>query len=981
MEKKFRGEIPFWLKNKKNNLVYICSSNRNIDDYFFVLKDFYKGKILRIKKENEAGELKKYNYDLLELINSNEKFIILISLDYFLEDYYSEANSIFIEKGKNIDIKDLEEKLIEAGFEKTYMVAQRKEYSIRGDILDIFNINQDNPVRIEFFGNEVDRITYFDINSQLSIEKKDSIELYIDNNKNKKDLFSLMSMNKNKIEYYYENNDILQAKIKRLISENLDREEDILNKVSELSKIGIQIEIQKFSEEELKQFEVIDRVKKLSENTKITIYSEEATRYKEIFKGYPVKFEKYPLFEGYKTDDKLILTDREIKGIRVKRERVEKKALRYKAVDEIKEQDYVIHENFGVGIFLGLENIEGQDYLKIKYADEDKLFVPVDSINKIEKYINISDVIPEIYKLGRKGFKRKKAKLSEDIEIFAKEIIKIQAKRNLGNGFKFSKDTVMQEEFEETFPFTETPAQLKAIEDVKRDMESGKVMDRLICGDVGFGKTEVAIRATFKAVMDGKQVILLVPTTVLAEQHYERFSERFKNYPVHIEILSRVQSKKEQVESLKRIENGSADLVIGTHRLLSDDIKFKDVGLLIIDEEQKFGVKAKEKLKKIKGDIDVLTLTATPIPRTLNLSLLGIRDLSVIDTSPEGRQKIQTEYIDNNKNLIKDIILSEISREGQVFYIFNSVKRIESKVKEIRELLPEYIKVDYIHGQMLPRDIKKNIQEFENGNIDVLVATTIIENGIDIENANTMIIEGVEKLGLSQVYQLRGRIGRSTKKSYCYMLMNENKTKNAKKREESIREFDNLTGIDLAMEDSKIRGVGEILGEKQHGAVETFGYNLYMKMLNEEILKLKGEAEEELDEVDVELNFPRFLPESYIEKNEKVKIYKRALALKNLDELENLYNELEDRFGKIKSGAKGFFEFIKIRIIARDLGITNIKQDKENKDRILINFNEKKINVDKIIYLLSNKKIMYSKFTRTIGYNGDIFEFFRMYEK
>ena len=671
------------------------------------------------------------------------------------------------------------------------------------------------------------------------------------------------------------------------------------------------IEIQKFSEEELKQFEVIDRVKKLSENTKITIYSEEATRYKEIFKDYSLKFEKYPLFEGYKTDDKLILTDREIKGIRVKRERVEKKALRYKAVDEIKEQDYVIHENFGVGIFLGLENIEGQDYLKIKYADEDKLYVPVDSINKIEKFINISDVIPEIYKLGRKGFKRKKDKLSEDIEIFAKEIIKIQAKRNLGNGFKFSKDTVMQEEFEETFPFTETPAQLKAIEDVKRDMESGKIMDRLICGDVGYGKTEVAIRATFKAVMDGKQVILLVPTTVLAEQHYERFSERFKNYPVHIEILSRVQSKKEQVESLKRIENGSADLVIGTHRLLSDDIKFKDVGLLIIDEEQKFGVKAKEKLKKIKGDIDVLTLTATPIPRTLNLSLLGIRDLSVIDTSPEGRQKIQTEYIDNNKNLIKEIILSEVSREGQVFYIFNSVKRMESKVKEIRELLPEYIKVSYIHGQMLPRDIKKNIQEFENGNVDVLVATTIIENGIDIENANTMIIEGVEKLGLSQVYQLRGRIGRSTKKSYCYMLTNENKTKNAQKREESIREFDNLTGIDLAMEDSKIRGVGEILGEKQHGAVETFGYNLYMKMLNEEILKLKGEAEEELDEVDVELNFPRFLPDSYIEKNEKVKIYKRALALKTLDELENLYNELEDRFGKIKSEAKGFFEFIK----------------------------------------------------------------------
>lgn len=977
MEKKFRGEIPFWLKNKKNSIVYVCSSNRNIDDYFFVLKDFYKGRILRIKKENENGELKKYNYDLLELLKSDEKFIILISLEYFLEDYYSKANSIFIEKGKEVDTKALEEKLIEAEFQKTYMLTQRKEYSIRGDILDIFNINQENPVRIEFFGNEVDRITYFDLDSQLSIEKLNSIELYIDNNKDKKDFFSLMYTSKNKVEYYYENNDILQAKVKRLISENSDRENDIINKITELSKIGKQTEIQKFTEEELKQFEVIDRIKKLSENTNIVIYSEEATRYKEIFKGYDIKFEKYPLFEGYRTEDKLILTDREIKGIRVKRERVEKKALRYKTVDEIAEQDYVIHENFGVGIFLGLENIDGQDYLKIKYADEDKLYVPLDGINKIEKYINISDVIPEIYKLGRKGFRRKKARLSEDIEIFAKEIIKIQAKRNLANGFKFSKDTVMQEEFEEAFPFTETPGQLKAIEDVKRDMESGKVMDRLVCGDVGYGKTEVAIRAAFKAIMDEKQVVLLVPTTVLAEQNYERFSERFKNYPINIEILSRVQTKKEQGESLKKIENGSADLIIGTHRLLSDDIKYNDIGLLIIDEEQKFGVKAKEKLKKLKGDIDILTLTATPIPRTLNLSLLGIRDLSVIDTSPEGRQKIQTEYIDNKKDLIRDIILTEVSREGQVFYIFNSVKRIEMKSKELRELLPEYIKVDYIHGQMLARDIKRAIHNFENGNTDVLIATTIIENGIDIENANTMIIEGVEKLGLSQVYQLRGRIGRSNKKSYCYMLMNENKTKNAQKREESIREFDNLTGIDLSMEDSKIRGVGEILGEKQHGAVETFGYNLYMKMLNEEILKLKGENEEELEDINIELNFPRFLPDNYIEKNEKIKIYKRALALKTFEELEDLHKELEDRFGRLKSEAKGFFEFLKIRIRARELGIVSIKEDKEK--RILINFNEEKINVDKIIYLLANKKISYLKFTQTIGFEGDIFEFFDLY--
>ncbi len=516
--------------------------------------------------------------------------------------------------------------------------------------------------------------------------------------------------------------------------------------------------------------------------------------------------------------------------------------------------------------------------------------------------------------------------------IFAKEIIEIQAKRAAGNGFIYSPDTVWQEEFEEAFPYVETPTQLKAIEDVKKDMETGKIMDRLVCGDVGYGKTEVAIRAAFKAIMDQKQVALLVPTTVLAEQHYERFRERFLNYPVNIEILSRVQTKSEQNKSLDNIKRGLTDLVIGTHRLLSDDISFYDLGLLIIDEEQKFGVKAKEKLKKIKGNINILTLTATPIPRTLNLSLLGIRDLSIINTPPEGRQQIKTEYIENDKNKIKEVIMNELAREGQVFYVYNRVKNIENKTKEIKELLPSYVSVEYIHGQMSARDIKKTIINFENGNIDVLISTIIIENGIDIENANTMIIEGVEKLGLAQVYQLRGRIGRSNKQSYCYLLINENKSKKAEKREESIKKFDMSSGLELSLEDIKIRGVGEILGEKQHGAVETFGYNLYMKMLTEEINKIKGleEPKVEMEEISIKLNFPKFIPDFYIEKDEKIKIYKRALGITRLEELNKLYFEIIDRFGKMPKEAKGFFNFLEIKNKCRDLGINEVfEKDKK----------------------------------------------------
>ena len=542
----------------------------------------------------------------------------------------------------------------------------------------------------------------------------------------------------------------------------------------------------------------------------------------------------------------------------------------------------------------------------------------------------------------------------------------------------FSHDTVWQEEFEESFPYKETTSQLKAIEDVKRDMESDRVMDRVVCGDVGYGKTEIALRAAFKASIDGKQVVVMVPTTVLAQQHYERFTERFKNYPVTIEILSRLKSEKEQKEVLTKIAAGTVDIVIGTHRILSSDVKFKDLGLVVIDEEQKFGVKAKEQLKKLKNKIDMITLTATPIPRTLNLSLLGIRDLSIIDTPPEGRKPIETMFIDKDDKKLKEIIMSEIAREGQVFYIFNSVKNIEKKTSELRKLLPNYLKLDYIHGQMLPKEIKNKIKDFENGDIDMLISTTIIENGIDIENANTMIIDGAEKLGLSQIYQLRGRIGRGRRKGYCYLLTKEHQTKKAKEREESIKNLgDSGGGFQLSLEDMRIRGAGEILGDRQHGALETFGYNLYIKMLNEEIQRIKGNAPEEEMEMEIKINMPAFIPDEYIEKDEKIVIYRRAAELKTQDELKELENEVRDRFGNPPREVINLFYYIRIKLKARELGISVIKQEKNG---FFIRFLSEKVNIEKISQMMTMGNLKYLNREEGVFYKGNIDRFFNEYE-
>lgn len=981
----YRGKIPFLLKELKGNILYLCSSNKNIEDYYNVLEDIYGGKLLKLESSQIKEELEKDNYDLLEILKSGDKFIILTSLDAILRDYFLEGKRFCIEIGKNIDAKTLEEELEKNGYTRNYMVEDRNQFSIRGDIFDIFPKNSEYPVRIEFsFGDEIERVTYFDIETQKSIEKKSSIDMYINsNNEERKTLFSLLGKLDN-VHIFMENRELLEYKLGEILKDVGEAEVELRERFQELVNVAEQVEITKFEYDELHSFEDVEYIKKLGTDPrlKVKIVSEEEKRYREIFQGENFEFERYPLFEGYRDGDTLVLTDRELKGVRVKRERRDRGFQRYKNVSEIQEGDYIIHENYGVGIYLGVEIIDGHDYLKIKYADEDKLFVPIEGIGKIGKYISYSGEIPEIYKLGRKGFRKKREKITEELIQFAKEIVEIQAKRELEAGYIFAPDTLWQEEFEEGFPYRETTSQLKAIEDVKRDMESPRVMDRVVCGDVGFGKTEVAIRAAFKAAIEGKQVVVMVPTTVLAQQHYERFTERMKNYPITIELLSRLSSLKEQKTTLDNILSGAVDIVIGTHRILSEDVKFKDLGLVIIDEEQKFGVKAKEHLKRLRNKIDMLTLTATPIPRTLNLALLGIRDLSVIDTPPEGRKPIETIFLEGTDKNIRDAIMREIAREGQVFYIFNSVKGIEKKVYELKGILPEYLKIGFVHGKMLPKEIKERIKEFENGEIDVLLATTIIENGIDIENANTMIIDRADKLGLSQIYQLRGRVGRGNRQSYCYLLTKEYQSKKAKDREDSIKMLEETGGggLQLSMEDMRIRGAGEILGEKQHGALETFGYTLYMKMLQEEIEKIKGEFEEDLEDIEIKVNYPAFIPESYIEKSEKIKIYRRVADIKRESELQEIKDELIDRFGKMPIEAQGFFKYIALKFRARKLGVKRAIEIK-GKNESDIKFHNDKMNFEKLLDLIQKEIIRYQKKEDIIEYDGTIEEFLNVYEQ
>ena len=615
-----------------------------------------------------------------------------------------------------------------------------------------------------------------------------------------------------------------------------------------------------------------------------------------------------------------------------KRKKTTYEGKKIQSFSELSVGDYVVHEEHGLGIYRGIEKIEQdkvvKDYLKVEYADGGNLYLPATRLDGIQKYAGSEAKAPKLNKLGGEQWKKTKAKVKGAVKEIARELVELYAARQETNGFQYSEDTVWQREFEELFPYDETDDQLDAIEATKRDMESTKIMDRLICGDVGYGKTEIALRAAFKAIQDGKQVVYLVPTTILAQQHYNTFVQRMKDFPVRVDLMSRFRTPTEIKKTLVDLKKGLVDIVIGTHRVLSKDVEFKNLGLLIIDEEQRFGVAHKEKIKQLKENVDVLTLTATPIPRTLHMSLVGIRDMSVLEEPPVDRIPIQTYVMEYNDEMIREAINRELARNGQVYYVYNRVQDIDEVANHVAQLVPE-ANVVFAHGQMQERQLERIMFDFINGEIDVLVSTTIIETGLDISNANTMIIQDADRMGLSQLYQLRGRVGRSSRTSYAFLMYKRDKMlkEEAEKRLQAIREFTELgSGIKIAMRDLEIRGAGNVLGAEQHGHMEAVGYDLYCKLLNQAVQALKGKRLEEEDfQTVVDCDIDAYIPASYI-KNEyqKLDIYKRISAIENEDEYMDMQDELIDRFGDIPKAVDNLLKVAGLKAIAHQAYVTEV---------------------------------------------------------
>ncbi len=986
--------------------------------------------------DTNSKNLYKYAKQIQILSNQEKEQVIILPSKALFERFpdreYFSANDITININDEINTSQLAEKLIKMGYKRKTLAADIGEFSLRGDILDVFPLSE-YPVRIELWGDTVTDIRIFDNSTQKSIKKTEKAVLQpvykfiLNENSYKKIEKSVDKDNENMLEMledlknqtyfegieYYEtlfNADL--GTIAQLISNEFifvfddytqfksryeQTDENLKKQYEENIKTNLCLPLPNQSHLGLKEFlttlsgrekiyfdnfisedfdinlelktelipyfgadirEITKFIQdKLKENFTIIITTDYKNRIEEILKEdeIPYQYNNPEKRSVYITDNisyagsiiddckLIIITDKEffnkrskeITGIRYNYKR--ENADFIETLNDIKEGDYIVHMVHGIGIFKGLtkQTIDGEekDYLTLEYAHGDKLHIPAEQINMLCRYRGSGNIMPPLSKMGGSDWNNTKTKVKKAVEDVAQDLINLYALRKLSQGYAFEPDTIWQYEMEDSFIYTETPDQMKAIEETKADMEAEKPMDRLICGDVGFGKTEVAIRAIFKAVMSSKQAAVVVPTTILAMQHFQTISERFKPFPVRVDFISRFKSPKEQKETLRKLILGEIDVIIGTHRLLQDDVQFKDLGLLVIDEEHKFGVSHKEKLKRLKKNIDILTMSATPIPRTLYMSLSGIKDMSLINTAPTNRLPVKTYVCEYKDSVIKNAINYEIEREGQVFFLYNRVESIYEYAQQLKTLLPN-IRLAVAHGQMDKSQLETIMTDFLNREYDVLLCTTIIESGLDIPNANTMIVYDADKFGLAQLYQIRGRVGRTDRQAYCWCLYKEAKklTSDAIKRLKYIKEFTTLgSGYQIAMRDIEIRGVGNILGTKQHGQMVNVGFDTYCQLLEDAINEIQnGETKTQKPAI-VDINITAYIPDDWAgSKEQKMIEYKRLADVKSIAELEAIKSEWKDRFSKMSEPVENLIKLVNLRLLASQAGISLIREADSN---------------------------------------------------
>ena len=1008
-------------KISEKKLLIITSSEQNAIKY---KNDFKRGfdletELLPFQNISMYETVNPNRYDYAEQIRilRTKPDIVIAPVKVLLEKFPSEKfftdNAIHLKTGEEINLKEFIQKLVNLGYKRSTMVSDIAEFSVRGDIIDVFSLRE-NPLRIELWGDEIVDLRYFNNETQKSIEKvkeaeilpvykfilpdtlsddgkpaidedillsDDGLDIY--QNYFNSDLTSIFEYLRDYILIFDETSEIysryefFDESFEKQAAENLKLElnkplkgknhipfNDFQQQTAGFQRIGLDNFIDgcmeniiEFNSCPVQNFganinDIADFIREYTVNTeipfKVIIATEYPERVKEILKDYGifnVEFNESIVSSGAVLEDfrTIVLTDRELFNKRSKEVTASRRSY-YKEkpefienINDIQVDEYVVHTIHGVGIYKGItrQEIDGQlkDYLTIEYACKDKLHIPAEQINLLCRYRGSGSVKPKLSRMGGKDWENTKARVKKEVEQVAYDLLRLYARRKMQKGIAFLPDTPWQLEMEDAFEYIETPDQMKAINEVKADMESHKPMDRLICGDVGFGKTEVAMRAIFKAVTSGKQAAVVVPTTILALQHFQTISERFLPFGVNVDLMSRFRTTKQQKETIKRLATGECDVVIGTHRLLQEGIVFKDLGLLVIDEEHRFGVRHKEKLKQMRENIDIISMSATPIPRTLYMSLSGIKDISLINTPPKNRLPVKTFVGERNETIVKNAIIHELDREGQVFYLYNRVETIEEFHYKLRQLLPN-ARIAVAHGQMDEKTLEKVVVDFANQEYDILLATTIIENGIDIPNANTIIIHEADKFGLAQLYQLRGRVGRSERQAYCYCFYEKSKdiTQDAMKRLRAIKEFTTLgSGYQIALRDVEIRGAGNILGTKQHGHMINVGFDTYCQLLEETVQTLQGNFIEKVTPAIVDINATAFIPDDWVGSFEQKMIeYKRLADVKSHIELDCIVEEWKDRFSKPPESVENLIKLIKLRLSATEVKIKLIRETSEN---------------------------------------------------